>query len=166
MEKRNSRKVLKKQHKKRSDEGGFSLVETMIATLLISVVVTSVFSLALTSKVSSIRVDRRSVAIQAITQAREKLKAYVTADKGGAITGPNANWRLPEDDCGPTAEYAVGTCPSNCSALDICAHNVTRLLPVRERSAPIKMRLIYTVTKANKADGEGHKVIFNSSWEE
>jgi prepilin-type N-terminal cleavage/methylation domain-containing protein len=161
MKKRYKQKVLKKNRENALGERGFSLVETMIATLLISVVVTSVFSLAFTSKVSSIRVDRRSVAIQAITQAREKIKSYVTADKN--VMGPNAKWKIPEDDCGPTAEYAEGDCPNDCYALDVCTHNVTRMLPTRERDDPkIQMRLTYTVTKS----GDGHKVTFNTKWEE
>ena len=94
--------------KKSKSCAGFSLVETMIAVLLISVVVTSVFSLALTSKASSINTDRRSAALYAITQAREQLKAYVTADRDGSVTSPTSNWKMPGDACTPTTSGRGG----------------------------------------------------------
>ncbi|MFH2204500.1 MAG: hypothetical protein ABIJ96_15400 [Elusimicrobiota bacterium] len=133
----------------------------MIAVLLIAVVVTSVFSLALTSKISGVRTERRTAALLAIAQAREKIKAYVTDDQN--ISGPTAKWKIPEDECGPSGNYAVGNCPADCYALDVCQHNVTKLLPVRERDdSSIQMRLTYTVTKV----GDGHKVIFNVTWQQ
>lgn len=127
---------------------GFSLVETMIAVLLISVVVTSVFSLALTAKVTSVNTDRRSAALLAIAQAREKLKAYVTADQN--ITNrPNANWRLKEDITGSGYALSPGE------------HDVTLLLPDKYRNDPDRpMTLTYTVTDV----GEGQKVEFRAYW--
>ncbi len=135
-----------KVKKKSKSCAGFSLVETMVAVLLISVVVTSVFSLALTSKATAINTDRRSAALYAITQAREKLKAYVTADK--SVTGPAASWRMPGDACG-------------CYALQPGVHDVTSLLPQEYRDDPDSpMTLSYTVTPS----GEGFKVKFDATW--
>lgn len=135
--------------KKLKSTAGFSLVETMIAVLLISVVVTSVFSLALTAKVTSVNTDRRSAALLAIAQAREKLKAYVTADRSAGVPSPNSNWRMKEDITGSGYALSPGE------------HDVTLLLPEKYRNDPDRpMTLTYTVTNV----GEGQKVEFRAFW--
>ncbi len=128
----------------------------MIAVLLIAVVVTSVFSLAFTSKTASIRTDRRAVALQGMTQVREKIKAYITDDRNA--TGPNTNWHMPEDACG-------SGCPANCHPLDVCEHDVSQFLPARYTAAPRNMTMTYTVTADAATDG-GFKVVFKTMWDE
>ena len=126
---------------------GFTLVETLIAVLLIAIVVTSVFSLALTTKGVSVKSGRREQALFFTRKAMEKLKAYVTGDETFAEAGPNyarnpgRPWAIPEDAC--TGCGGVG----QCWALDPnCTHDLTLMLPTKFRSSHINMTLGYTVT--------------------
>lgn len=126
---------------------GFTLVETLVATLLIAIVVTSVFSLALTSKGASVKTGRREQALFYSRKAMEKLKAYVTGDQDFAAAGPNyaqnpsKPWAIAEDAC--TGCGGQG----QCWALDPnCTHDLTLLLPTKLRDAPVTMTLGYVVT--------------------
>ncbi|MFA5140450.1 MAG: type II secretion system protein [Elusimicrobiota bacterium] len=126
---------------------GFTLVETLVAVLLIAIVVTSVFSLALTSKGASVKTGRREQALFYTRKAMEKLKAYVTGDETFAAAGPNyardpgRPWAIPEDACGGCGGAG------QCWALDpTCTHDLTLMLPAKLRDAPISMTLGYAVT--------------------
>lgn len=147
----------------RQDCAGFTLVETLIAVLLISVVVTSVFSLALTAKISSVKTERRASGMFYVRRTTEKLKAYVTADKTAATAvamGAPVNWKLPEDSC----NSGLGTCPAVCWALDVCTHDVTAMLPAALSAAPINAKLAYTVSSA--CDSCAKTVTFSYTWDE
>lgn len=149
---------------RKGDCRGFTLVETLIAVLLISVVVTSVFSLALTAKISSVKTERRASGMFYVRRTTEKLKAYVTADKTAAVAaamGAPVDWKLPEDAC----NSGLGTCSAaNCWALEICTHDVTAMLPAALSGAPINAKLAYTVTSA--CDSCAKTVTFSYTWDE
>ncbi len=143
---------------------GVTMVETLVAVLLMSVVVTSVFSLALSSRVAATKTSRKGIAGFYIRRAQEKLKPYVTADTTLGVEGPGgtgaAAWRLPEDACAGS----YGNCPANCDALDVCTHDVTAMLPGGLTGAPINMRMTYTVTNAGTTGRK--KVAFDVSWDQ
>lgn len=137
----------------RSARRGYTLVETLVAVMLISVVVTSVFSLVLTAKMGSKKTGRRAEALYYVQQYRELLKAYVTADT--SVPGPTPGWVLPGDPCG-------------CYALSNGTHNLTPLLPASFTGPPASGQLSYTVTDV--ACGGGgllpcKNVTFNVSWQ-
>ena len=146
--------MLRKLKNKRNRKG-FSLIETLIATLLISVVVTSVFSVALTSKVSAKKTDRRAAALIYSKKAIEKVKAYITGDTSvqtipGVVEYP-ANWHIPGDACN-------GCSSSTCYALENipCEHDLTSLLPLTCgenvgicQGSPVNGKLTYTVVDAD-----------------
>lgn len=151
---------------------GFTLVETLVAVLLIAIVVTSVFSLALSSKVASRKTGRRSEALYYTRVAMEKLKAYVTvqdplANPSIATRGPNGGWSIPEDSCS-----GCGTAVGACWALQACQHDLTQLLPARLRNAPgdsppgVTMTLRYTVTDDPCGGFTCKQVQFQVQWAE
>lgn len=160
---------MKKVLGKLADRKGFTLVETVFAVLLISVVVTSIFSLALTSRGASKKTGKRAQALFYSRQAMEKLKAYVTADTTLSI-GPSSNWKFPGDTCSGC------TGSPNCWALANCTHDISAMLPATCSSsvqicqaAPVSATLKYTVT-AVPAGCTGSKcsksVRFSVSWAE
>lgn len=134
----------------RAARRGYTLVETLIAMMLISVVVTSVFSLVLTARVGVKKSGKRGQAVFYLRQVMEGLKGFVTADT--SAPGPN-NWVLPGDACG-------------CWALQAGNHNVTNFLPPSFRAAPTNGQLSYTVTDANCGGQTCKQVAFSISWVE
>lgn len=71
--------------------GGYTLVEVVVAMLLAAIMVTSVFSVALTGKAGGVKSDRRLVAAQAAKSLQQKLASYVCSDPSNAlIAGPSA----------------------------------------------------------------------------
>lgn len=131
---------------------GYTLVETLVAVMLISVVVTSVFSLVLTAKMGSRKTGKKAEALYYVQQYRELLKSYVTADPslvGGPGVGPTG-WNMPGDLC-------------NCYALQTgVRHNLT--LPASFNGA-----LFYTVLDVDCDPGPGvlncKSVEFNMSYQ-
>lgn len=81
---------------------GYTLVEVIIATMLVAMMTVPIMSLALTSRMSSGRLERRLAAANAIREISEKLKLYVTADRAlAAGPGEGLNgWSLPGDRSG------------------------------------------------------------------
>ena len=78
---------------------GFTLIELIVATLMIGVIAGAMMSLTLTGRMSVGRVDRRVSAAAAVRGVSEALKAYVTADRAlaqGPGAGPDG-WTLPGD---------------------------------------------------------------------
>lgn len=134
----------------RAARRGYTLVETLIAMMLISVVVTSVFSLVLTARMGVKKSGKRGQAIFYLRQVMEGLKGFVTADT--SAPGPN-NWVLPGDTCG-------------CYALQAGNHNVTNFLPPSFRAAPTNGQLSYVVTDANCGGQTCKQVSFSISWVE
>src|SRR4051812_43834760 len=83
------------------------MVEVVVAILLIAMMTGPMMSVALTSRMSVGRTDRRMAASICAKRVSEALKAYVTADRSLAF-GPGMGadgWSLPGDQAGG---YALG----------------------------------------------------------
>jgi len=119
----------------RSAANGFTLVEVMVAMLLTSIMVTSVFSVALTAKTGGGKGEAKIKAGAGARQVAALLKNYVTAETGTVSTsGPNAiegpcttatnNWSI-------TCNGIVDSCPgggSSCYALAAGTHTLTGVM--------------------------------------
>ncbi|MBI3300345.1 MAG: prepilin-type N-terminal cleavage/methylation domain-containing protein [Elusimicrobia bacterium] len=129
---------------------GYTLVETMIAVLLVSVVVTSVFSMVLTARTGVNKSGKKGQAVFYLREVVEALKTYVTAD----LTAPGPNsWQLPGDTCG-------------CWALQAGAHNATGYLPTSFTGAPTSGQLTYDVIDMACGAATCKQVTFNLTWNE
>lgn len=129
---------------------GYTLVETLVAVMLVSVVVTSVFSMVLTAKIGTKKTGRRAEAMYYARQYMEMLKAYVTADT--TAVGPTAGWVLPGDPCG-------------CYALQNGVHTMTTNLPASFTAPPVNGQLSYTVSDVPCGAFTCKSVSFNVSWQ-
>ncbi|MDO8756830.1 MAG: type II secretion system protein, partial [Elusimicrobiota bacterium] len=100
---------------------GFTLVEVMVAMLLTSIMVTSVFSVALSAKTGGNKGESKVKASAGARQVAALLKNYVTAETGiasttlikGPCVGATNNWSI-------TCNGIVDSCPgggSSCYAL-------------------------------------------------
>jgi len=132
------------------------MVEVMIGILLVAVIVTSVFSLSLTARITARKSGRRAKGLYYTRQAMEKLKAYVTADT--SVTGrlPAANWRYPGDASG-TYALANG------------AHDISSTLPPSFTSQLTGVELKYTVSDhvcRPAGRPQCKKVVFEIRWDE
>ena len=135
----------------RSARGGYTLVEVLVAVMLIATVVTSVFSLVLTAKMGVKKTGRRAEAMFLSRQYMETLKSFVTADV--TQPGPFPGWVLPGDPCG-------------CYALQNGIHVMTAALPTTFRSAPVNGQLTYNVTDVPCGASTCKSVTFNVSWQD
>ncbi len=111
---------------------GFTLVEVMVAMLLTSIMVTSVFSVALTAKTGGSKGEGKIKAGAGARQISALLKNYVTAETGTASTtdipgpcgGATNNWSI-------TCNGIVDSCPgggSSCYALAAGTHTLTGVM--------------------------------------
>ncbi|HVA66240.1 MAG TPA: prepilin-type N-terminal cleavage/methylation domain-containing protein [Elusimicrobiota bacterium] len=135
---------------------GFTLVEVVIAMLLTAIIVTGVFSLALTIRAGNVHTDRKLIADQYARQLSSVLKSYVTADcsastvsmapktaAGGhswSLTGVASPGGVISDSCG------------GCYALAPGHHVLTNFLPSTAgaglplaESSPYNGRICYDV---------------------
>ena len=124
------------QASKASAQGGYTLVEVMVAMLLTAIMVTSVFSVALTVKTGGNKGASKLRAAAMTRQVSAILKNYVTAETGAASTatipGPCAgavnNWSM-------TCNGITDTCPlggNDCYALAPGTHTLLGVNPVFE----------------------------------
>ena len=162
------------------DDRGFTLVEVIVAVLLTGVIVSSVYSVALSSRRGGGKADRRLLGAQASKAVAATLRNYVTADSnlvpGGALTihGPNVlnptgvtQWSLhtpgppaiQTDSLGSVWALATGThrieCPAAVGSDGPC------FLPRILRTAPFNGYIEYTV-----AAGSPPQVTINVVWTE
>lgn len=122
--------------------------------LLTSIMVTSVFSVALTVKTGGSKGERKVKAAAGARQISAILKNFVTGDPTNTtIPGPNASgtnkWSL---DGMPGAGVAVtidDTSCTNCYALTAGSHTLTGVLPATFEAAPFNARVIYFVTNTD-----------------
>jgi type II secretory pathway pseudopilin PulG len=70
---------------------GYTIIEVIVSIMLTAVMVSAVFSVALTTKTGGGKADRKLLAGQAERSLTAALRSYVTADTANtAIPGPNA----------------------------------------------------------------------------
>lgn len=132
---------------------GFTLVEVLIATLLLAVGVAGVFSVTLSARVQSKRHAGRDKINQYGRRLQEELKSYVTADPSNLQGAPGNSWRHPNDTCGQPA------------LSDACTHDVTSMLPAELKSAPFNAKLTYQVSTVAKTGGL-KKVEITMTWDD
>jgi prepilin-type N-terminal cleavage/methylation domain-containing protein len=126
---------------------GFTLIEVVAAMLVSCVMISAVFSVALSNKQTNARSDRRLVAAQAAQSLTLKLADYVTADASNTPTtlalAPGGLWSLPGDSLGNV--YALcGTAAGTAHVLGAASP----LVPTQISAAPFNGTLTYTVTWA------------------
>lgn len=134
---------------------GFTLLEILVSILLTAVMVSSVFSIALTAKRGGGRTDRKMIASQGSRELTAMLRLYVTANPNEANWGPNAgNWTLDSggiNDCGdlgaspPTDCPGTDNCPG-CYALEKGSHVLSGFLPGWFEGSPYNARTTYWVS--------------------
>ncbi len=121
---------------------GTTLVEVLVAILLVAMVTLSVFSVTLTSKRLGGKAERKIAAANAAKRVLERLKNYISADPTAATASyaPGGDWGFRDgsmqDSCYPRYALDPGCVP----------HDVSSFLPAPLRLPPYNMRMIYTVT--------------------
>ncbi len=158
---------------------GFTLLEVMVATVIASVLAVALISVALSTKTSSVHMDRRLLAAQTTKALQSALKAYVTGDPTSVkpgLCGPNTAWGSPSACstdmwCLKTA-VQTDTQPGGanpCWALNPGTHTIgctaagedsRCFLPYALRRIPYNGTLVYTVS------GSPPKVSINVNWTE
>ncbi|MCM2303389.1 MAG: prepilin-type N-terminal cleavage/methylation domain-containing protein [Elusimicrobia bacterium] len=141
-----------------SGEGGYTLVEVMVAMLLTSIMVTSVFSVALTVKTGGSKGESKIKAAAGARMVAALLKNYVTAETGTASTavipgpcgGAANNWSI-------TCNGIVDACPtppggSACYALAQGTHTLTGVMGAFE-GPPWNARVTYFVDATTLVNG-------------
>lgn len=141
---------------------GYTLVEIMIAMLLTSIMVTSVFSVVLTVKTGGQKEENKIKAAVGTRYVSALLKNYVTAETGGSgtsiIAGPCAsnpvnNWSITCNGVVDTCPVASSGAPNNCYALAPGSHSLTGILPAAFEATPYSARVVYFVTTADTIGG-------------
>ncbi|MDP3544228.1 MAG: prepilin-type N-terminal cleavage/methylation domain-containing protein [Elusimicrobiota bacterium] len=127
-----TRRIESGRTRARRGNAGYTLVEVMVAMLLTSIMVTSVFSVALTVKTGGSKGESKIKAAAGAKMVAALLKNYVTAETGAASTtlipGPCAgaanNWSI-------SCNGIVDACPlggSDCYALAPGTHTLTGVM--------------------------------------
>jgi hypothetical protein len=176
-------------------QGGYSFVEVIISLLLASVIVTSVFSVALTSKSMNGthgRNEREQAAGQAIKEISGTLRYFVTGCRDisgacnpvgtgscGSLQGPNLGQASPSDwslNHYPTSNGVITDSLGSVYALKTGTHCLTGVLPpwFETPVAPYNAQLCYTVVAgpayalpaAFPATQNLPTVTFNVNWTE
>lgn len=154
-------------------EAGYTLVEVMVAMLLTSIMVTSVFSVALTVKTGGNKGEAKIKAAAGARMVAALLKNYVTAEDGTASTtlipGPCAgapnNWSI-------SCNGIVDACPgggSNCYALAQGTHTLTGVMGDFEQPPPVgkSARVSYFVDATTLVNGRPVPVVtITTTWTE
>lgn len=154
-------------------DAGYTLVEVMVAMLLTSIMVTSVFSVALTVKTGGNKGEAKIKAAAGARMVAALLKNYVTAETGAASTtlipGPCAgavnNWSI-------SCNGIVDACPgggSNCYALAQGTHTLTGVMGDFEEPPPVgkNARVSYYVNAGTVVNGRPVPVVvITTNWTE
>jgi prepilin-type N-terminal cleavage/methylation domain-containing protein len=137
---------------------GFTLVEIMIATLLIAIMTTGLCSVALNSRKGVGPAKRKIAAAEAGRRLLEQLKGYVTADKdSGDLPGPGAGskgWTLPGESCG------------DCFALSAGTHELDPGIWLPSDLASYNGKISYAVTSLSTPNGNQPTVKLTITWDE
>ncbi|PIR16570.1 MAG: hypothetical protein COV48_09640 [Elusimicrobia bacterium CG11_big_fil_rev_8_21_14_0_20_64_6] len=131
-----------------SGENGYTLVEVMVAMLLTSIMVTSVFSVALTVKTGGSKGERKMKAATGARLVASQLKNFVTGDPSSTVmagpgTGTN-KWSMTGG--GVTDACLCTSCSANCYALMPGSHTLSGVLPATFEAAPYNAKVVYFVT--------------------
>jgi len=136
------------------NDRGFTLIEVVIATMLMAVGVTAVFSVALTARYRMNRNLLKSRMSQEARRLSDDLKNFVTYDSTIVDGAPGSAWRLPDDQC---SQWALS---------EYCVHDVTGRLPGDLRKAPVSASLAYSVSVEPRGHGYVRKVDIQMRWTE
>lgn len=153
----------RKPLRRRRRSNGYTLVEVVIAMMLMAVMVSSVFSVVLSTKQSGGKSDRKLAASQASKEMTTMLKGFVSDPTarglGEPIDGPNTNngvneWALDDATQSPPITCAHGTLGPNHYALAAGTHTVTGVLPSWFAGPPYlgTMRYFVNVAVVNGQD--------------
>ena len=154
---------------RRASEEGYTLVEVMVAMLLTSIMVTSVFSVALTVKTGGSKGESKLKAAAMTRQISAVLKNYVTAETGTASTftipgpcgGAANNWSL-------TCNGIVDSCPlggSACYALADGTHTLSGVNPVFEGAPWFAVTKYYVNATGTMVNGRPVPiVVITTTW--
>ena len=145
-------------------EKGYTLVEVMVAMLLTSIMVTSVFSVALTVKTGGSKGERKIKAAAGARQIAAQLKNYVTGDPTTTtIPGPGSGLNSWSMDSGGVDDTSC----VNCYALTAGSHTLTGVLPASFEAAPFNARVIYFVSTTDTVNGRPvPSVSITTTWDE
>lgn len=130
---------------------GYTLVEVVVAMLLMAIMVSSVFSLALSSRQAGGKSERRMEAARITKEVTGLLKNYVTGDPTTTlIAGPNANnpantWSLDDPTRVPPVTDTCTCGGPNPYALAPGTHTIAGLLPLWFSGPPYNATLKYYV---------------------
>ena len=162
-----------------SGRAGYTLVEVVIAVLLTSIMVTSVFSVALTSKQGGGKMDRRLIASQAGKQVSGSLRNFVTGCSCNATTGAcsavSCTIQGPTPRGGVASWYLndpannVNDSRGDVWALAAGLHTITGtgVLPAWFLAAPYNANVQYTVDNSVVVNGRPvPQVTLNVVWTE
>ena len=134
---------------------GYTLIEVVIAILLTAVIVTSVFSVSLTSKTSDVKAERKLKGAVGTRQVSSLLRNYVTGDLGVALgPGDAGGWSMTVPSKGIEDHAWNGTTcggARNDYALTAGDHCLTGVLGTFE-AAPYNARVWYRVVDRAIAD--------------
>lgn len=177
------------ERRRRAPRAGYTLVEIVVAMLITCVMITSVLSSALSSKIGGGKNDRRLIASQAARQTTGLLKSFITGCAcyigsglcmipSCSITGP-----MPGDCSSVSA--TVASCTASYSlnnptlvppivdnrgsiyALALGLHTIQGLLPSEFEAAPYNARVNYVVENAQTINGRPvPKVSVTVDWTE
>jgi prepilin-type N-terminal cleavage/methylation domain-containing protein len=129
---------------------GFTLVEVMVAMLMISFMATTVFNVALTVKTGSAKNERKLQALAGARQVASQLKNYVTGDpESTAIPGPGMGTNSWSMDGNGIDDLSC----MNCYALTPGNHILTGVLSSEFEAPPYNARVSYTVTVIDTIKG-------------
>jgi len=161
---------------------GYTLIEVIVAMLISCIMVTAMFSVALTTKQGTGKSDRHLIAAQAARQVTSQLRGFVTGCACDPVSGVCS---AAANDCtmmpGPnTSRVGVATwyfqspggIPISDSMGDVWAlasgvHTISGLLPAWFEGAPYNARVIYTVTVLSTVAGRPvPQVDVNVQWTE
>lgn len=168
-----------RRHRPISRQAGYTIVEVVVAVLLTSIMVTSVFSVALTSKQGGGKSDRKLVAAQAAKTVTSQLRNFVTGcdcdPVSGACSAASCTVQGPTPRTGVASWYLhdpannVFDSMGDKWALTTGVHRITGtgVLPAWFLADPFNGYVEYTVD--NSADVNGRpmpKVSLDVQWQE
>jgi hypothetical protein len=139
---------------KRTPQDGQSLIEVVIASLLLTIITVPIMAAAVSGRQMTARTSRRLQASADARYAAESLKAFVVADTT-LVSGPGTGvggWALPGD-------------ASGLNALAAGHHDLSPAAWLKDLGAPpYNGTISYDVTVRLTPQGPQPDVVFNVQW--